>query len=248
MTLHTLFHIKPNNLWCNIHFRHDITPPVSDIAPTVSLSSQTLHWYHTHFWMTSHPPSVWHHMHYIEQHIQSLCHHNTLLMTSHPLYMKPHPVCTATYTLYKRHHSQYLCPHTQSIDNITTTLCMTSHSPYVWHLLPYTNQHILILWHQTSMFMSSQPLYLTSCPLCVDGSSHPLYWWYDNNCISEITSAIVHNIISIVYDMTPTVWHHNHCSWHQIPYISHHLQDLWHIVPYSCDITDTMFVNTCNYI
>ena len=29
--------------------------------------------------------------------------------------------------------------------------------------------------------------------------------------ISEITSAIVHNIISIVYDMTPTVQHHNHC-------------------------------------
>ena len=26
---------------------------------------------------------------------------------------------------------------------------MTSHSPYVWHLLPYTNHHILILWHQT---------------------------------------------------------------------------------------------------
>ena len=169
-------------------------------------------------------------------------------MTSHPLYMKPHPVRTATYTLYKRHHSPYLCPHTQSIDNITPTLCMTSNSPYVWHLLPYTNHHILIFWHQTFMFMSSQPLYLTSCPLCVDGSSHPLYWWYDKNCISEITSAIVHNIISIVYDMTPTVSHHNHCSWHQIPYISHHLQDLWHIVPYSCDITDTMFVNTCNCI
>ena len=180
--------------------------PIWDIAPTVSLSSQPLHWYHTHFWMTSDPPSVWHSMPYIEHHILSLCHHSTVLTTSKPLYMKPHPVRTATYTLYKRHHSQYLCPHTQSIDNITTTLCMTSHSPYVWHLLPYTNHHILILWHQTSMFMSSQPLYLTSCPLCVDGSSHPLYWWYDNNCISEITSAIVHNIISIVYDMTPTVY------------------------------------------
>ena len=32
---------------------------------TVSLSSQPLHWYHTHFWMTSNPSSVWHHMHYI---------------------------------------------------------------------------------------------------------------------------------------------------------------------------------------
>ena len=78
-------------------------------------------------------------------HIQSLCHYSTVLMTSQPLYMKPHPVCRATYTLYMRHHSQSLCPHTQSIDNITPTLCMTSNSPYVWHPLPYTRHHILTL-------------------------------------------------------------------------------------------------------
>ena len=65
MTSHPLYQNKPQYLWCHIHFRHNITPPVSDIAPTVSLSSQPLHWYHTHFWMTSHPPSVWHHMYYI---------------------------------------------------------------------------------------------------------------------------------------------------------------------------------------
>ena len=45
--------------------RDDITHPVSDIAPNVSLSSQTLHWYHTHFFMRSYPLYVWHHMHYI---------------------------------------------------------------------------------------------------------------------------------------------------------------------------------------
>ena len=50
---------------CHIHFRHDIINPVSDIAPTVSLSSQPLHWYHTHFFMTSHPLYLWHHTHYI---------------------------------------------------------------------------------------------------------------------------------------------------------------------------------------
>ena len=47
------------------HFRHDITHPVSDIAPTVSLSSQPLHWYHTYFFMTSYPLYVWHHMHFM---------------------------------------------------------------------------------------------------------------------------------------------------------------------------------------
>ena len=139
--------------------------PESDIAPTVSLSSQPLQWYHTNFWMTSHPPSVWHPMPYIEDHIQSLCHHSTVLMTSQPLYLKPHPVCRVTYTLYMRHQSHYLCPHPHSIENITRILCMTSHSPYMWHRFHYARQHILTLWPQTTVFMSSQPLYLTSWPL-----------------------------------------------------------------------------------
>ena len=65
VTSHHLYHTKQQTLWLHIHFRPDITPPVSDITPTLSLSSQTLHWYHTHFWMTSHPLYVWHHMHYI---------------------------------------------------------------------------------------------------------------------------------------------------------------------------------------
>ena len=63
MLSHPLYHTKPQYLWCHIHFWHDIKPTVSDIAPTVSLSSQPLHWYHTHFCMTSYPLYMWHHMH-----------------------------------------------------------------------------------------------------------------------------------------------------------------------------------------
>ena len=97
MISHPLYHTKPQYLWCHIHFRHDLTPTVSDIAPTVSLSSQPLHWY-IHFCMTSYPLYVWHHMHSLLHHINSLCHHTTVLMTSQPLYMKPLPVCRARYT------------------------------------------------------------------------------------------------------------------------------------------------------
>ena len=43
-TSHPLHHTKLQSLWLHIHFNHDITSPVSDIAPTVSLSSQPLHW------------------------------------------------------------------------------------------------------------------------------------------------------------------------------------------------------------
>ena len=65
MISHPIYHTKPQYLWCHIHFRHDLTSTLSDIAPTVSLSSQPLHWYHTHFCMTSYPLYVWHHMHSI---------------------------------------------------------------------------------------------------------------------------------------------------------------------------------------
>ena len=65
MTTHPLYHTKPQCLWCDIHFRQDNAAPVSDIEPTVSMSSQRLHWHLTHFCMTSHPPSVWNHMNYI---------------------------------------------------------------------------------------------------------------------------------------------------------------------------------------
>ena len=174
MTWHSLYHNTLQYLWCHIHFRHGITPPLSDIAPTVSLSSQPPHWYHTHFWMTSHPPSVWQHMCYIEHHIQSLCHHTTVLMTSQPLYMRPHPVYRATDTRYIRHHSHSLCPHNHCIINITPTVCMTTHSPCVWLLLHYTRHHILTLWYQTTVFLSPHPLYWSSCPLYVCHHLHSI--------------------------------------------------------------------------
>ena len=153
MISHPLYHNNQQYLWCHIHFRHDITPPVSDIAPTVSLSSQPLQWYHTHFWMTSHPPSMLYPMRYIKHHIHSLGHHTSVLMTLQRLYMKPHPECRATYTLYTGHHSHYLCPHLHCRDNITRIPCMTSHSPYMWHRLHYTRHHILTLWTQTTVYV-----------------------------------------------------------------------------------------------
>ena len=186
------------SLHCRWHRIHTITPHhyIYDVTITSGMTSHhcirhyslynfvittSPHWYHTHFWMTSQPPSVWHLMHYIEHHIQSLCHHTTVLMTSQPLYMKPHQVCRATYTLYMRHRSHYLCPHTHCIDNITPTLCMSSHLPCVWHRLHYTRHHILTLWPQTTVFFSSHPLYWTSCPL---------YLCHHLKCTDDITPTV----------------------------------------------------------
>ena len=110
----------------------------------------------------------------------------TFCVTSYALYITSYPIlksshyCTYNittsiyeiissmsgniYTIHETSH-HYLCPHTHCIDNITRILCMTSHSPYMWHRFHYARHHILTLWPQTTVFISSQPLYLTSCPL-----------------------------------------------------------------------------------
>ena len=58
-------HTKLEYLWCHIYFRQENTGPVSDIAPTVSMSSHRLNWHLSNFCVTSQPISVWHHMNYI---------------------------------------------------------------------------------------------------------------------------------------------------------------------------------------
>ena len=101
-------------------------------------------------------------------------------VTSYELYITSHPIlmsllyCTydiratiyeiassirGTYKLNIWHHSHYLCHHSHCIENITPTLFMTSHSPYVWHHLHYTRHHILTFWSQTSILRTSHPLY-----------------------------------------------------------------------------------------
>ena len=104
----------------------------------------------------------------------------TFCVTSYELYITSHPIlvsshyCTyditasiyettssmrATYTLNTWHHSHYLCHHTDSIDNITPTLFMTSHSPYVWRCVHYTRHHSLTFLPQTTILRTSHPLY-----------------------------------------------------------------------------------------
>ena len=157
-------------------------------------------------------------------------------MTSQPLYMKPYPVCRATYTLYMRDYSLYLCPHTQSIDNITPTLCMTSHSPYVWHCLPYTRHHILTLWPQSTVFMSSHTLYLTSCPLYLCHNTHS----FDD--ITPFIGMTAHPLY-VQYNIT-YIRHHTHILWdHTTLCITSHAL-FPDITPSISDTTSTLSVSS----
>ena len=130
-------------------------------------------------------------------------------MTSQPLNMKPHPVCRTTYTLHMRHYSHYLCPHTHCIKNITPTLCITTLAICVASFALYKTSHPHFMTSDHRVFLVTPTI--LDIVSTVSVSSPPLYWWYHTNCIFEITSAIIHDIISILYDMKATVWHHNHC-------------------------------------
>ena len=97
--------------------------------------------------------------------------------------------------MYREHHTHSLYDITLAISVASFALYKTSHPHFM------TSNHGLYVITPTILDIVST----------VSVSPHPLYWWYHTNCISEITSAIIHNIISILYDMTDTVRHHNHC-------------------------------------
>ena len=160
--------------------------PVSDIAPTVSLSSQAPHWYHTHFWMTSHPATLWHHMHYIDNCIQSLCYHTTVLITTsiyvttssmygniYTIHETSQPLSVSAHPLYRQHH-------THSLYDITLAMGVASFALYkTWHphFMTSDNRVFLI----TPRILGSFPLYLCHHLHCTDDitptvslRSHPL--------------------------------------------------------------------------
>ena len=140
----------------------------------------------------------------------------TVFMSSLPRYLTLHP--------------QYLCPHNPSNCDLCTTVCMTSHQLYIWHLMHHTFRHIhsLISHHcrnhiTSTAFMTShtlyrntpmttQKIYLTSHPLCL--TLHPLYLCHQTQCLNCVTPL--------------SVWHYTLCIWHHFQYAWHHMNTLWH--------------------
>ena len=154
---------------------HRIISIVYDMTVSLSVSSHPLVW--------------WYHNLCVYDIKATICTTSyTLYKWSHPYFMILHPIiyditCTVFMTslpLYLTLHPLYLCQD-QCISYATLTLCMTSHTPYVWHRLHYTRYHILTLGPKTTVFMSSHPLYLTSCPL---------YLCHHIHCIDDITSTV----------------------------------------------------------
>ena len=97
--------------------------------------------------------------------------------------------------MYREHH-------THSLYDITLAICVASFALY-----ETSHPHFLTSNHRVYVITPTILDMVSTVPV----SPHPLYWWYHTNCISAIISAKIHSIISILYDITATVWHHNHC-------------------------------------
>ena len=231
MTSHPLYHTKPEYLRCHIHFGHGNTSPVSDITLTVTLSSHVLHWHLTHFCMTSYPPSVWHHMNYIQLHTQSLCHHTTVPMTSQTLYMKPHPVWgqhihVTSQPLSGSSHPLYRQHHTQSLYDITLTIYVASCALY-----KTSHPHFLTSNHH---FEDITPTILDIMSI-VSVSSHQHYRWYHSHYIYDIASSIGETFCPLY------LWHHTHYVWHHNPVCwLHQTRHMYDIIWATEDVTSTL--------
>ena len=137
MTSHPLYHTKPQYLWCHILFRHDITPAVSDITATVSVSSHLLYW--------------WYHNKYGSHHTW---HMYDIIHILHEITLTIYDINAQ----YLWHHNHYIWHHIRAISGITSTVLIISHQLYLWDLICYIWHHNL--WYQCSVFMTSQPLHL----------------------------------------------------------------------------------------
>ena len=246
-------------LHCRCHRIHSITMnhSIYDDTSTSGMTShprdQTLHpLYLCHHNISTDitPTFEWHHTHL-------LCDIICLYITSHPILLSSH-CCTydITNSVYETTSSMY--GNIYTIHETSQPLSVSSHPLYRQHhthslyditITIYVASFALYKTSHPHFMTSNHGLYVITTTILdtvstVSVSPHLLYWWYHTNCISEIRYNSQHHIHSIGHDTHCTTSQPLH-SWHQFAYIWYQLQRLWYLIPYTCDITETMFVNTC---
>ena len=157
MTSNPLYLTSYQNYLChNLHCIDDITPAVFMRSHHVYMSTSyalytttySLYLYHhSHCTCVSHALFPWYHtlhIHDIAFTIYLIS--DTLYKVSHPGFMILHHIiyditCTvlmSSLPWYLILHPEYLCPHKPSTYDLWTTVCMTSHPLYIWHLMHHT--------------------------------------------------------------------------------------------------------------
>ena len=147
-TVSTLFLSQHPLYWwyhTNLFMRsHPLYMLISYILNTTTYWLYLYH--HSHCTCVSHPLFPWYHTLCIYDLAPTICLiSDTLYKVSHPQFMTSrHIIYDITCTVfmsslpqYLTLHPQYWCPHNPSKYDFWTTVCMTSHPLYIWHLMDH---------------------------------------------------------------------------------------------------------------
>ena len=194
-------------------------------------------WHHTHYiWHVIY--CVWYHIHYMCDIAQwlYLWHHNLYVYDKSSLYgithsvMTTQPLCNLTATMSDitpivpvSSHPMYPFYQTQCMNDITTTICITSYALHrTSHPLCMTTHPFL---YDIKSSISDITSTISDLMSTVSVSSHPLYRWYHSHYIYDITYTICVTSYPLCRTsqhcvwMTPHseyMWQHLHCRWHHI--------------------------------
>ena len=139
-----------------------LTAMMSDITPTVSVSSHPLY----QFYQTQCMDDI----------RATICMTSYALhMTSHRLLRTSHHFIYATNPLYLTSRPVYMGHHTQSIGDITDTIYMTSHPVYLWYHIHYIYDIISSKYYVTKLFVDDTTLGICMTSFAVQMTSHPLF-------------------------------------------------------------------------
>ena len=232
-TSHPLHHTKPQSLWLHIHFRHDITAPVSDIAPTVSFVITT-------FPLISHP--------LLYDITPTICVSSyALYITSYPLLLSSHystyDSTTLTYeTTSSMQFKIYIILVTSQslVFVITPTLLRASHPLFVWHHTRYRYSIPCTIEDITSSLYEIKAPFLWHC-------TH--YIWHRIDAISVTTSTLLmisHQIY--LWDLILYICrHHIHCIQQHIHYIFPSQPLFLCLTPTLCMMSHPLYIWHCTH-
>ena len=156
-----------------MHCIHDITPTISEMASTITVSSQWLYRCSQTNSMTSQPLYVCHLMHSTQCHTHSLRLHTIVVIT--------------LYLLHSWHHTPYISHHTHgntnvisaiwsTVSNTTSTVSVSSHPLYWWYHAKWISEISPAIYDNIISIV-----YDITATECL--SSHSLFQRYNTLCL-----------------------------------------------------------------
>ena len=133
-----------------------------------------------------------------------------------PHFLLHHKHCIHDITpLYVKWHPPYLCHHSDSIDGLTATVCMTLHPLYVFQLMHSTQPHMHSLWLHTIVVIPLHPLH---------SWHHTPYIWHHTHGSTNVICAVWPTISNTTSTVSVS-WKPGYQLYH-----THSLYDITHTI------------------